>query len=168
MPRTSYALLHGISSHHIASPTWQESGAPNACALCHVDRDASWIEHALGEFKSKGATGTSPSSDPDELPLAVVRALSGNAAERAIFAYAFGTEEALRTAGPNVAETVLPRLKRDPYAAIRLIAERSEKRLRSFSQARNGATLHSRQLPNAADLDRLSAARDDTPILISE
>lgn len=168
MPRTSYALLHGISSHHITSPTWQESGPPNACALCHVDQDAAWIKSALSDFGSQEKTKTPPSKEPGGLPWAVVRALSGNAAERAIFAYAFGTDEALGTAGPDVAETVLPRLKNDPYAAIRLIAERSEKRLRSFSGPRNGATLKRSRQPSTADLDRLSAERDNTPILISE
>jgi hypothetical protein len=174
MPRTSYALLHGISSHHIASPSRQEPGPPNACALCHVDRDRAWIDRELSKFGAKGETGTLSASnldsdpDSDDLPLAVTRALSGNAAERALFAYAFGTDEALHTAGRTISELVLPRLKSDPYAAIRLIAERSEKRVRSFTEPPNGATLRPSRLPTNADLDRLSSERDDTPIVISE
>ena len=166
MPRTSYALLHGIPSHKISSPSMKMERPPNACSLCHVDRSAAWIGKELAEFGAAPAEGL-----PAELPLAVERALSGNAAERALYAYALGTDEAALTASGKVADLLLPRLEKDPYAAVRLIAERAKKKL---TQARTREA-RSPRAPNLSllsvsetHLSELEKRRDNTPIIVSE
>jgi hypothetical protein len=139
---------------------------PNACSLCHVDRSAAWIAQELAAFGSAPVEVTA-----SEVPLAVLRALSGNAAERALYAYALGTDEAFETASGKVADLLLPRLEKDPYAAVRLIAERAKKKLVS---ARSERTLAPRA-PNlalpalrGAQLSELEEKRDNTPIIVSE
>ncbi len=165
MPRTSYALLHGIPNHQIASPTMAMTEPPHACSLCHLDRSARWIHAELLKF---GALGSEPSES--DLPLAVERALSGNAAERALYAYALGTDEARTTASPKVARLVLPHLKEDPYAAVRLIAERAERKLKEPLIGGAEAAAANPRLPSLspAVLSRLSQNRDNTPITVSE
>jgi predicted CXXCH cytochrome family protein len=167
MPRTSYALLHGIPSHQIQSPTAQVTSPPHACTLCHVDRDEQWLLRELEHF---GISSRTPPSD-SRLPVAVVGALSGNAAERAIYAYALGTEEALVTAGRAVPEAVLAELQDDPYPAIRWIAKRSLQNVKShpFSQRRKFEPTPRPWIAlDPASLDDLASRRDNTPIFISE
>lgn len=166
MPKTSYALLHGIPNHQIASPTMEMTQPPHACSLCHVDRSASWIQMELAKF---GVPVTS--LELSEVPLAVERALSGNAAERALYAYALGTEETRRTASPEIARALLPRLKDDPYAAVRLIAKRAERTLSAplpegalDAEAANPSVL----TLSPTLLSRLTKNRDTTPIIVSE
>ena len=50
MPYTTYGLLKTIRSHTVGSPTVKESvdtGRPNACNLCHLDRTLAWTDDAL-------------------------------------------------------------------------------------------------------------------------
>lgn len=166
MPKTSYALLHGIPNHQIASPTMEMTQPPHACSLCHVDRSASWIQMELAKF----GVPVTP-LELSEVPLAVERALSGNAAERALYAYALGTEETRRTASPEIARALLPRLKDDPYAAVRLIAKRAERTLSAplpegalDAEAANPSVL----TLSPTLLSRLTKNRDTTPIIVSE
>lgn len=166
MPRTSYALLHGIPSHKISSPSMKMERPPNACSLCHVDRTRAWIAEKLAQF------GLAPEAIPDSnIPLAVELALAGNAAERALYAYALGTNEARATASSSIAAALLPRLEKDPYAAVRLIAARARAAV-DTAQGRNakGAHAHSDTLPPLSEeiLTQLEAARDNTPIIVSE
>lgn len=177
MPRTSYALLHGIPSHKISSPSMKSPRPPNACSLCHVDRTQAWISSELAAFRPVRADDEETAEDiieetPDsEIPLAVRRALSGNAAERALYAYALGTEEAQMTAGAEVAAALLPRLEKDPYAAVRLIAARAKANLK-IAQDRRALVPRALSSPppslSEADLARLEAERDNTPIIVSE
>ncbi len=174
MPRTSYALLQGISSHQISSPRAQFTSPPNACALCHIDKSQEWITTQLvsyraatpRDFSKTVAKNTGTSS------VALERSLSGNAVERAIYAYSFGTQEVYETVGAALPQQILHRMLSDPYAAIRLISKRSLKELTSISQQRPPLSLK-----NASDdsldlssqtLDRLMEKRDNTPIVVSE
>lgn len=166
MPRTSYALLHGIPSHKISSPSMKMQQPPNACSLCHVDRTRAWISSELSKF------GLALEETPDSsVPLAVERALSGNAAERALYAYALGTEDTQATAKSTVADTLLPLLEKDPYAAVRLIAERAKKRIATARA--HGSTAPRAQSPaqfslSPAQIAQLENERDNTPIIVSE
>jgi hypothetical protein len=50
MPHTSYGLLKAIRSHQIDSPSVQaslETGRPNACNLCHLDKSLGWTADQL-------------------------------------------------------------------------------------------------------------------------
>ena len=53
MPYTTYGLLKTIRSHTIGSPTVKESvesGRPNACNLCHLDKTLAWTGDALARW----------------------------------------------------------------------------------------------------------------------
>ena len=50
MPFTTYGLLKTIRSHQISNPSVQatlETGRPNACNLCHLDKTLEWTANAL-------------------------------------------------------------------------------------------------------------------------
>ncbi len=50
MPYTTYGLLKTIRSHTVSSPSVAESvesGRPNACNLCHLDKSLAWTAAAL-------------------------------------------------------------------------------------------------------------------------
>jgi predicted CXXCH cytochrome family protein len=164
MPRTSYALLHGIGSHQISSPSPRLEGAPHACALCHVDKSKTWIRKQLSE--GWGQTLEDETSYwHDSVPWAAHQALSGHAAQRALFAYALGTDESLAAAGPGVARHVLPRLSDDPYSAVRLVAERSSRWVASHASPQASSKSSPLDEATLADLEKM---RDNTPITISE
>ncbi|RMG98545.1 MAG: hypothetical protein D6705_05570 [Deltaproteobacteria bacterium] len=129
MPYTTFGLLRGLRSHRIDVPTvpaeFRES-RPNACTLCHLDRPLAWVRRTLaGTF---GLSVPAPTTDPDGRDGAVAGGLrflyEGDAAQRAVIAYAFGRPEAVRTTGtwfvPHLAS-----LLDDPYAAVRLVAYQS-------------------------------------------
>src|SRR5690606_33573702 len=141
MPRTTYALLKAIRSHRVTSPSLALTDPPSACVLCHVDRTRDWVERALrarpgvieaasrpvqGKIPNPGTPhAKAPGSDPAGLPFAIERALTGNAAERAIFAANLASSETQASAGAGWSFLALRQLTRDPYHAVRRIAARS-------------------------------------------
>jgi predicted CXXCH cytochrome family protein len=159
MPKTTYALLGSIRSHRVQIPRPAETSVPSACALCHVDRPLSWLTARSADAAS------SDTSDPlhaagseDVVPVGFRGALSGNAAERAIYAAALASKETRQTIGDGLARALLERLRHDRYHAVRRIAERG------LSALPRGTT---------AELDedlvrRLEAERDDRDVVISE
>jgi predicted CXXCH cytochrome family protein len=180
MPYTSYALFKGIRSHRVDSPSAareHETGRPNACNLCHVDRTLRWTADQLTAWYGQPAV-----PDADNEVSAVVRALvAGNAAERAIAAYALGRPEARAAAGTRIQAQHLALLLDDPYSAVRLVAARSLAAQPGFADlaydflaepAQRRAAM-ARVLERAEPLDRvridaLQASRDDSPITIAE
>ncbi|HSH75386.1 MAG TPA: cytochrome c3 family protein, partial [Longimicrobiales bacterium] len=53
MPHTTYGLFSAIRSHRIDSPRVRvslESGRPNACNLCHLDRTLAWSAEYLNDW----------------------------------------------------------------------------------------------------------------------
>lgn len=124
MPRTSYALLGATRSHRVASPSalrTADTGEPNACNLCHLDKPlawtASWLTTWYGEREK---ASFSPDGAPTRVAEGLRAALVADAAVRAIVADALG-----RSASTSP-EVVLARrvLQRDPYAAVRWMASR--------------------------------------------
>lgn len=65
MPRITYGLLEGMSTHRISSPdpgAWLgRADQPDACTQCHVDRSRAW---AAASMTSLGLRGSSPTSAP--------------------------------------------------------------------------------------------------------
>jgi hypothetical protein len=118
MPKTSYALLSAVRSHRIDSPNLG-SDKPNACNLCHLDRSQAWTASVLEKWY-----GTKPGDacpDPEGARLA----LSGDAAMRVLVADALGSPGAIAASGRSWQAPLLAELRRDPYAAVRFVAERS-------------------------------------------
>ena len=171
MPKTSYALLKGIRSHRITSPTQEPSRSqahdpPLACTLCHTDRSRAWLEQQLAPFLQR----PTPLPDPQAttLPWAVEQALTGDAALRAVLLFALASPEALQTAGRAPFDVVQNQLQNDSYAAIRHMA----RRLAQHIEQRSGTSSHSEHTPlpsiSPELLRRLLENQDQTPIVISE
>ena len=60
MPYTTYGLLKTIRSHTVSSPSVAESlesGRPNACNLCHLDKPLSWTAAALQQRRTAREVG---------------------------------------------------------------------------------------------------------------
>ncbi|NND96915.1 MAG: C cytochrome precursor [Pirellulaceae bacterium] len=130
MPHTAYGLLKAIRNHTISSPDVGKDVAaqrPNACNLCHLDRTLEWSADHLNEWYDI----EKPELDKDEKSVAgsLLWLLRGNAAERALAAYAMGWETAQAVSGEDWQLPFLAALLDDEYDAIRLIARRSLKSL---------------------------------------
>ena len=85
MPHTSYALLGAIRNHRITSPNVAnhvESGHPNACNLCHLDKTLQWTSKHLTDWYSQ------PPGELDENQQTVAAApqmmLTGDAGQRIV------------------------------------------------------------------------------------
>ena len=131
MPHTTYGVLKAIRSHQISSPKIADelaTGRPNACNLCHLDKSlgwtAGWLTQWTGQSSPAEVTGQA-AAVADSVRLA----LQGDAGQRALMAWHFGWEPAVRASGKSWIPAVLAELLDDPYAAVRCIAERSLKKL---------------------------------------
>ena len=134
MPYTTYGLLKTIRSHTVSSPSAAESvetGRPNACNLCHLDKSLGWTADTLGTWfnEPRPALG----ADEEAVSAAVLWALRGDAGQRAIVAQALGWAPARDVSGRVWMAPYLAQLLNDPYDAVRLIAERSLRTLPGFA-----------------------------------
>lgn len=131
MPYTTYGLLKTVRAHRITSPdarVSRETGRPDACSLCHLDKPLAWTAGRLERWY--GLPQPSLDEEARSTPAAVVWALTGDAQQRAVMADAFGRAEARAVSSEHWVGPVLATLLDDPYPAVRLIADRS---LRVFS-----------------------------------
>jgi hypothetical protein len=136
MPYTTYGLLKTIRSHQISSPSVQatiETGRPNACNLCHLDKTLGWAADALEEWY--GAPRPELGQDDETVAAAVLWLLKGDAGQRAIVAQAMGWRAAQETGGASWLAPYLALTGKDQYDAVRLIASRSLASLPSFDRA---------------------------------
>ena len=123
MPHTVYALFKGIRSHHIDSPNaavTHETGRPNACNLCHVDKTLDWTSKKLTEWYSQPAVELTPLEKQSSN--AVVMSLKGDAAQRVINAWHFSWQPAVEASGNDWQAAYLANLLDDPYTVVRYIA----------------------------------------------
>jgi predicted CXXCH cytochrome family protein len=126
MPHTTYGVLKAIRSHEISSPRIRDdlqTGRPNACNLCHLDQTLDWSAQQL-----KAWYGHEVPPLPEQgksVAHAVRLALSGDAGQRGLIAWHLGWKPAQQTSGTNWLGPILGQLLDDPYAAVRLVAERS-------------------------------------------
>ncbi|MGH9884508.1 MAG: multiheme c-type cytochrome, partial [bacterium] len=91
MPYTTYGLLKTIRSHQISNPSVQASldtGRPNACNLCHLDKTLAWT----AEYLEKWYRTPKPPLGDDEQSVAasVLTLLKGDAGQRAIVSQSMG------------------------------------------------------------------------------
>jgi hypothetical protein len=159
MPKTSYALLSATRSHRIEIPdpaTSADTGKPNGCNLCHLDRSLAWTGMAILRLY-----GRPPRYDflPDE-PVGVHDALSGDAAQRVLYADALASRSARAASKPGWQRAILRELAKDPYAAVRFVAERSLQADPPF--------LDGPPLVDEARMRVLLAGRDDRAVTIAE
>jgi predicted CXXCH cytochrome family protein len=150
MPKTTYALLKGIRSHSIRVPDPRRLDVPSACALCHMDRPPAWFAPAE----------PAKAADADTVGVGVRAALSGNAAERAIYAAALSSAETRQTVGDALTRSLLTVLALDPYHAVRRIAEQG---LANLPPSTSNAPIL-----DPALVQDLRSRRDERHIVISE
>jgi hypothetical protein len=126
MPYTAYGLLKATRSHQIDSPTVAsslETGRPNACNQCHLDRSLRWAAESLEAWY--GQAQPELTEIQQAVPAALIWLLSGDAGQRALMAWSMGWEAARQASGAEWMPQFLTQLLLDPYDAVRLIAHRS-------------------------------------------
>ncbi|MDP6977968.1 MAG: multiheme c-type cytochrome [Myxococcota bacterium] len=125
-PYTTYGLLKAIRSHRVTNPsvaTELETGRPNACNACHLDRSLAWTQKHL---ERDYGTEPLPSLGPyGEVPSGPRMVATGDAGVRALTAWYLGWEPALQASGREWAAPYLAELLTDHYAAVRILAVRS-------------------------------------------
>ena len=133
MPYTSYGLLRGVRSHQIDSPkalTTVQTGRPNACNLCHLDKTLKWTSDHLSTWYAQPMPKL---TDDDEKISAIAKLLlSGDAGQRALAAFALGWQPALAVSGNDWEAPLLASGLDDHYPAIRFISHRSLTHLPGF------------------------------------
>jgi hypothetical protein len=130
MPHTTFGLLKAIRSHQVSSPDLRTSlatGRPNACNLCHLDKTLAWTAEQLQ--RRHGSPQPVLSDAQQTLAAAVLGCLTGDAGERALYAWAMAWPPARKASDGAGMLPLLGVLLDDPYAAVRHVAGRS---LRSF------------------------------------
>lgn len=135
MPRTSYGLLKAVRTHAITSPSVKatvDTGRPNACNLCHLDRTLGWTASKLNEWYQQPIPNLS--GDQTNVASAITFLLSGDAGQRALLAWHAGWSSAREISGEDWIAPYLAELLNDPYSVVRYIAQRSLKRLPGFTQ----------------------------------
>lgn len=133
MPHTTYGLLKTIRSHQISSPSVQatlDTGRPNACNLCHLDKSLEWTSGYLKQWY--GIAVPAVSEDERTVAASVLVLFRGDAGQRAIIAQALGWAPAQQTAGMSWMAPYLALLLTDPYEAVRYIAGRSLRTLPGY------------------------------------
>jgi hypothetical protein len=126
MPYTTYGLLRAMRSHQISSPTVSasvQSGRPNACNLCHLDKTLGWTSEYLEKWY--GTPKTPLDQDQQTIAASLLWLLQGDAGQRTLVAWSMGWEPARRIAGTTWMPPFLSVLLNDPYDAVRFVAYRS-------------------------------------------
>lgn len=126
MPHTTYGLMKAIRSHQISSPSVKASlqtGRPNACNLCHLDKTLDWTSQKLAAWYKIPAEQLSV--EDNTVAASVLWALKGDAGQRALIAWHMGWRPARTASGDKWIAPYLALLLDDPYSAVRYIAGRS-------------------------------------------
>jgi hypothetical protein len=133
MPHTTYGLFSAMRSHRIDNPSVQvsvESGRPNACNLCHLDRTLEWAGRYLGEWY--GQPLVELDEDQRSIAASILWVLKGDAAQRTILAWHLGWEPAREASDGTWMAAYLAQLLTDSYSATRQVAYRSLVELPGF------------------------------------
>ena len=174
MPYTTYGLLKTIRSHQISNPSVKatlDTGRPNACNLCHLDRTLAWT----AEYLERWYRIQKPALDADQQAVAasVLALLKGDAGQRAIVAQSLGWAPAQQASGTGWMAPYLALMQQDAYDAVRHIATRSRATLPAFR--RDALPRNNRELLLNADgtfdaetVNRLVRARDNRKISYRE
>ncbi|HIL70382.1 MAG TPA: C cytochrome precursor, partial [Verrucomicrobia bacterium] len=126
MPHTTYGLLGAIRNHYIDSPNVKktlETGRPNACNSCHLDKTLAWTNNQLKEWY-----GTAPADlneSQKSTAASILNLLSGDANQRVLTAWAMGWKPAREVSGEDWIPHYLVEAMKDNYSTIRYIAHKS-------------------------------------------
>lgn len=122
MPHSAFGLHKATRSHHIASPTASETvqtGRPNACNLCHLDRTLAWTAEQLERWY--GTPQPELSERDRSVATGVHWVLSGDANQRALAGWHMGYGPAQLASGTDWMPPYLVHLIRDPYEVNRAV-----------------------------------------------
>ena len=135
MSHTTYGLLKFVRSHHITIPSVAASvdtGRPNACNQCHLDQTLQWTAQGLAAWY--GQSSPDLSQDEQTVAASILWSLQGDAAQRALLAWAFGWKPAQQASGTTWMAPFLSELINDPYDAVRHIAYRSLQSIEPYQE----------------------------------
>jgi Cytochrome c552/Cytochrome c554 and c-prime len=174
MPYTTYGLLKTIRSHQISNPSVKatlETGRPNACNLCHLDKTLAWT----AEYLERWYRIPRPALDADQQSVAasVLTLLKGDAGQRAIVAQSLGWAPAQQVSGTGWMAPYLALTQQDAYDAVRHIAARSRATLPPFRRDalprnRSELLLNADGTFDAETVNRLVRARDNRRVAYRE
>jgi predicted CXXCH cytochrome family protein len=131
MPRMVYGILEVHRSHRIENPDPArdaETGRPNACTLCHLDRSPLWAAEESRKIWGEAyrAPLTRLDLGPLDLPDSIVSMFSGDAVQRVVYAAAAGrTDVPLLPAQKDEIRLALAVTAGDAYPSVRWTARRS-------------------------------------------
>ncbi len=140
MPHTTYGLLKAIRSHTIDSPSVSsnlDTGRPNACNLCHLDKTLEWTAGHLADWYQHEEPELA--SEHKSTAASLNWLLKGDAGQRALIAWHLGWETAQAVSEAGWMAPHLSILLEDPYDAVRFIAYRSLRSLPGVSVADFGS-----------------------------
>jgi hypothetical protein len=100
-----------------------ETGRPNACNLCHLDKTLEWTSEYLEKWY--GTPRTRLNQDQHTIAASLVWLVRGDAGQRALAAWSMGWQPAQAVSGTSWMPPYLSILLNDPYDAVRFIAYRS-------------------------------------------
>ena len=135
MPHTVFGIMKSIRSHQIDSPTVAASlqtGRPNACNLCHLDKSLGWTAEQL--HKWFGQPVPAMENIEREIASGALWVLKGDAGQRVLVAAAMGHTNAQQAAnGSSWFPPYLIHLLNDPYSVVRYTAGKSLQSLAPFA-----------------------------------
>jgi hypothetical protein len=134
MPHTTYGLMKAIRAHRVDSPSVErerQSGRPNACNLCHLDKTLQQTADTLHEWYGQRELALLPPFD--DTAAGVVWLLRGDAVVRAVTAWHMGWAPALTASGRGWQAPLLARALEDDYVAVRFLAWQALKKHDGFS-----------------------------------
>jgi formate-dependent nitrite reductase cytochrome c552 subunit len=137
MPYTTYGLLKALRSHQISSPTVAasvETGRPNACNLCHLDKTLAWTADSLERWFATPKVELN--DDEQTIAASLLWLMRGDAGQRALVAWSMGWRPAQQASGNGWMGPFMAELLNDRYDAVRSIAYRSLRTLPGFADFR--------------------------------
>jgi predicted CXXCH cytochrome family protein len=129
MPHQVYSLLTTHRSHRIQIPDVKDShetGKPNACNLCHLDKSLGWTQEQLSRWgRRPGDRSPRLSEEEKTISSALLLLARGDARSRAIVAGAFSRPDAQQASGTDWFGAFLTRLMdEDRYPIVRYLGHR--------------------------------------------
>ncbi|HET8940202.1 MAG TPA: multiheme c-type cytochrome [Polyangiales bacterium] len=155
MPHTSWGLLKAMRTHRIGNPSVSETldtGRPNACTLCHLDKSLRWTATMLEtRFGAEPVAPQLLAAPEYGLATGVAMSLLGDAGQRALLAAAMRRPEVQKAAGTAWMPAVLGILMDDPYDAVRYVAGHALQTLPGFENYAYDFVRRPRERPEVAD-----------------
>ena len=195
MPHTTIGLLTVMRSHRIDSPQparAAQTGRPDACSLCHLDKPLSWSTEHASQWYGQEALSAGISSPA---PASFDWLLRGDAAQRAVMAWHLGAPDS--ATGTTWVPVYLAWSVDDPYVAVRSIVHERVRTLEGYQDLDWDPTASPNELgvvreailarwrkrnpgldrpdvwidagvPRAEKIERWRMLRDETPVSVNE